>query len=59
MSEFLATLGSLGAQLLQKSDGPVEETLCFSIVPLALAVALVGLRARRWVRSPASPGPLD
>lgn len=59
MSEFLATLGSLGAQLLQKSEGPVEETLCFSIVPIALAVALIGLRARRWDRFSASPGPLD
>ena len=48
MSELLATLGSLGVQLLQKSEGPVEETLCFSAVPLLFVLAVFALRARHW-----------
>ena len=54
MSELLALLGSLGAQVLQKSEGPVEETLCFSVVPLAVAMVFFGLRARRWKASAAA-----
>jgi hypothetical protein len=48
LSELLALLVSTGAQLLQKSEGPVEETLCFSVVPLAVLVGFFALRARRW-----------
>jgi hypothetical protein len=48
LGELLTHLGSVGVQVLQKSDGPVEETLCFSIVPLALALAFFALRARHW-----------
>jgi hypothetical protein len=48
LSELLALLVSTGAQLLQKSEGPVEETLCFSVVPLAALVGFFALRARRW-----------
>jgi hypothetical protein len=45
---LLEFLGSLGGHVLQKGEGPVEETLCFSIVPLAL---LVGAFAWRGWRS--------
>jgi hypothetical protein len=48
LGELLAHLGSLGVQVLQKSGEPVEETLCFSIVPLALVLAFFALRARQW-----------
>jgi hypothetical protein len=50
LSELLAELGSRGLQLLQqqRGDQPVEETLCFSVVPLAVAMLLFAIRARRW-----------
>ena len=51
MSEFLALLASQGVQLLQQrraGDQPVEETLCFSVVPVAVVMLLFALRARRW-----------
>ena len=57
MSGLLVSLASLGAQLLQKSEGPVEETLCFSVVPLAMAVAWFAWRSWRW--QPAPSGEID
>jgi hypothetical protein len=51
LSELLAELGSRGLQVLQQQRGgdqPVEETLCFSVIPLAVAMILFALRARRW-----------
>ncbi len=47
MSDVLAWLGSLGAHVLQQSEGPAEQTLCFSVVPVALALAYFTLRLRR------------
>ena len=47
MGGLLEFLGSLGGHVLQKSEGPVEETLCFSIVPLALLVGVFAWRALR------------
>jgi hypothetical protein len=51
LDQFLAVFGSWGHQVLQKTEEPTEQTLCFSMVPLAIAVALFGLRAFRQ-RSP-------
>jgi hypothetical protein len=48
VTELLAFLGSLAGQILQKSDGPTEETLCFSVVPIGVALLYFAWRARRW-----------
>ena len=47
LSDLLARLAALGTQLLQKQGGPVEETLCFSVVPIGIAVLWLALRSRR------------
>ena len=53
MGGLLEFLGSLGGHVLQKSEGPVEETLCFSVVPLVLVVGAFAWRAWR-ARGPAA-----
>jgi hypothetical protein len=53
VTELLAFFGALGNQLLQRSE-PGEETLCFSVIPIGLALLYFALRARRWRQTDAA-----